>query len=86
MKPSICATWKMAWWWRTPCALGRLKHSCVNAEKPSWLALVDGTQSGDFLIDLWNTGGRYQAEELAKMVDLGELSFDWLAEECLANL
>lgn len=43
-------------------------------------------QAGDFLIDLWNTGGRYQAEELAHMIDLGELSFDWLAEECLANL
>lgn len=43
-------------------------------------------KAGDFLIDLWNTGGRYPAEELAKMIDLGELSFDWLAEECLANL
>ena len=43
-------------------------------------------KAGDYLIDLWNTGGRYQAEELAKMIDLGELSFDWLAEECLANL
>ena len=43
-------------------------------------------KAGDYLIDLWNTGGRYQAEELAKMIDLGELSFDWLAEECLASL
>lgn len=43
-------------------------------------------KAGDFLIDLWNTGGRYQAEELAKLNDLGELSFDWLAEECLASL
>ncbi len=43
-------------------------------------------KAGDYLIDLWNTGGRYQAEELAKMIDLGELSFDWLAEECLAQL
>ena len=42
-------------------------------------------KAGDYLIDLWNTGGRYQAEELAKMIDLGDLSFDWLAEECLAN-
>ena len=42
-------------------------------------------KAGDYLIDLWNTGGRYQAEELAKMIDLGELSFDWLAEECVAN-
>jgi hypothetical protein len=37
--------------------------------------------AGDYLIDIWNTGGRYQCEELAKMIDLGELSFDWLAEE-----
>lgn len=43
-------------------------------------------KAGDFLIDLWNTGGRYKLEEMAKMIDLGELSFDWLAEECLADL
>ncbi len=43
-------------------------------------------KAGDYLIDLWNTGGRYGCEELAKMIDLGELSFDWLAEECLAKL
>ncbi|HEX4945995.1 MAG TPA: hypothetical protein VFZ34_05005 [Blastocatellia bacterium] len=43
-------------------------------------------KAGDYLIDLWNTGGRYKAEVMAKMIDLGELSFDWLAEECLANL
>jgi hypothetical protein len=43
-------------------------------------------KAGDYLIDLWNTGGRYKCEELAKMIDLGELSFDWLAEECLVNL
>ncbi len=43
-------------------------------------------KAGDYLIDLWNTGGRYQIEELAKMIDLGELSFDWLAEESLVNL
>lgn len=43
-------------------------------------------KAGDFLIDLWNTGGRYQAEELAKLIDLGELSFDWLAEDCLEKL
>ena len=43
-------------------------------------------KAGDYLIDLWNTGGRYQAEEMAKLIDLGELSFDWLAEESLMNL
>jgi hypothetical protein len=43
-------------------------------------------KAGDYLIDLWNTGGRYPAEEMAKLIDLGALSFDWLAEESLMNL
>ena len=38
-------------------------------------------KAGDYLIDLWNTGGRYKVEEMAKMIDLGDLSYDWLAEE-----
>ena len=43
-------------------------------------------KAGDYLIDLWNTGGRYKIEELAKMIDLGDLSYDWLAEESVRNL
>ena len=43
-------------------------------------------KAGDYLIDLWNTGGRYSADDMARMIDLGELSFDWLAEECLSQL
>jgi hypothetical protein len=43
-------------------------------------------KAGDFLIDLWNTGGRYPADEMATLIDLGELSFDWLAQECLSQL
>ncbi len=43
-------------------------------------------KAGDYLIDLWNTGGRYKVEELAKMIDLGDLSYDWLAEESVRNL
>ncbi len=43
-------------------------------------------KAGDYLIDLWNTGGRYKIEELAKMIDLGDLSYDWLAEESERNL
>lgn len=43
-------------------------------------------KAGDYLIDLWNTGGRYRIEELAKMIDLGDLSYDWLAEESVRNL
>lgn len=43
-------------------------------------------KAGDYLIDLWNTGGRYKVEELAKMIDLGDLSYDWLAEESVRKL
>jgi hypothetical protein len=38
------------------------------------------------LIDLWNTGLRHSAEGLASLVGLGELSFDWLAEELIAQV
>lgn len=39
------------------------------------------TKAGDALIDLWNTGERYSIEELAAIIGLGELDFDWLASE-----
>ncbi len=41
-------------------------------------------RAGIFLIDLWNTGQRYPAEELAKLADLGELSFERLFTELLS--
>jgi hypothetical protein len=37
-------------------------------------------KAGDELIDLWNTSSRYSVEELARLLGLGELSFDLLAE------
>jgi oligoendopeptidase F len=40
-------------------------------------------KAGDELIDLWNTSSRYSVEELARLLGLGELSFDLLAETCL---
>ena len=40
-------------------------------------------KAGDMLIDLWNTGQRYTAENLASLVGLGEISFDWLAAELI---
>jgi hypothetical protein len=40
----------------------------------------------DFLIDLWNTGESYSAEELASLVDLGPLSLDDLANEFMTAL
>jgi hypothetical protein len=37
-------------------------------------------KAGDELIDLWNTSSRYTVEELARLLGLGELSFDLLAD------
>jgi hypothetical protein len=38
-------------------------------------------KAGEMLIDLWNTGQRYSLEELASLIGLGELNFDWLATD-----
>lgn len=35
--------------------------------------------ASDELIDVWNTGGRYRVEELARLIGVGELDFDLLA-------
>lgn len=43
-------------------------------------------KAGELLIDVWNTGGRYGAEELAKQIGLGDLSYDWLASELVRQL
>jgi hypothetical protein len=43
-------------------------------------------KAGEMLIDLWNTGNRYSAEGLASLIGLGEISFDWLASELLAQV
>lgn len=43
-------------------------------------------KAGEMLIDLWNTGQRYTVEELAAMIGLGELDFDWLASELLEQV
>jgi hypothetical protein len=40
-------------------------------------------KAGEMLIDLWNLGERYTAEELASMIGLGKLDFDWLAKDLL---
>lgn len=37
--------------------------------------------AGGELIDIWNTASRYGVEELARLVGVGELSFELLAEE-----
>ncbi len=38
-------------------------------------------KAGEMLIDLWSTGQRHTIGELASMIGLGELDFDWLAAE-----
>lgn len=43
-------------------------------------------KAGDELIDLWNTSSRYRVEELAQLLGFGELSFDLLAETCIAAI
>jgi hypothetical protein len=43
-------------------------------------------KAGEMLVDLWNTGERYTAEDLASMIGLGRLDFDWLTAELLAQL
>ena len=42
--------------------------------------------AGETLIDIWNTGRRYTVEELASMIGLGALDFDWLASESLESM
>lgn len=42
--------------------------------------------AGGELVDVWNTASRYGAEELARLVWGGELSFDLLADASLAAL
>ncbi|MFN0120133.1 MAG: hypothetical protein ACKV2V_06495 [Blastocatellia bacterium] len=46
-----------------------------------WLA----PRAGDMLADLWNLGFRHSPEQLSRMIGLGELSFDYLATELLAD-
>jgi hypothetical protein len=44
------------------------------------------SKAGETLIDVWNTGRRYTVEELASMIGLGALDFDWLASESLKGI
>jgi hypothetical protein len=43
-------------------------------------------KAGETLIDIWNTGRRYTLEELASMIGMGALDFDWLASESLESM
>jgi len=41
---------------------------------------------GDELIDLWNTSSRYTVEELARLIGIGEISFELLADNLIAAM
>ena len=43
-------------------------------------------KAGDELIDLWNTASRYTVEELSQQIGFGEISFELLAENLIAEL
>ncbi len=43
-------------------------------------------KAGDELIDLWGTASRYSVEELSKLLGMGELDFDMLAETWIASM
>ncbi len=64
-----------------------LRASAFEAQMREYLKTQFGQRwwasrkAGEMLIDLWNTGQRYTVEELAAMIGLGELDFDWLANE-----
>lgn len=40
-------------------------------------------KAGEMIIDIWNTGHRYTVDELARLVGLGDLDFDGLADEMI---
>jgi hypothetical protein len=66
-----------------------LRASAFEAQMHEYLKTQFGLRwwasrkAGEMLIDLWNTGRRYTVEELASMIGLGELDFDWMASESL---
>jgi hypothetical protein len=66
-----------------------LRASAFEAQMREYLKTHFGLRwwasrkAGETLIDLWNTGRRYTIEELASMIGLGALDFDWLVSESI---
>ncbi|MDX2031379.1 MAG: hypothetical protein SF339_11950 [Blastocatellia bacterium] len=62
----------------------RLRARAFEAQLREFLKTQFGSRwwasrkAGETLIDLWNTGQRHSLDELARMIGLGELDFDWL--------
>jgi hypothetical protein len=69
-----------------------LRASAFEAQMREYLKTRFGLRwwashkAGETLIDMWNTGRRYTVEELASMIGLGALDFDWIASELLESL
>jgi len=69
-----------------------LRASAFEAQMREYLKTHFGVRwwasrkAGETLIDLWNTGRRYTVEDLASMIGLGALDFDWLASELLESM
>ncbi len=62
----------------------RLRAAAFDAQLREYLRTRYGSRwwasrkAGEMLIDLWNTGQRHTLDELARMIGLGDLDFDWL--------
>jgi hypothetical protein len=69
-----------------------LRASAFEAQMREYLKTHFGVRwwasrkAGETLIDVWNTGRRHTVEELASMIGLGALDFDWLASESLESM
>jgi hypothetical protein len=69
-----------------------LRASAFEAQMREYLKMHFGLRwwasrkAGETLIDIWSTGRRYTVEELASMIGLGALDFDWLASELSESL
>jgi hypothetical protein len=62
-------------------AFGQLRGAWLAAALDDWLRTRYGSwptsrRAGDTLVDLWNTGFRYPAGELAQLVGVGPLTME----------
>lgn len=70
----------------------RLRAAAFEVQLREYLKTKFGSRwwasakAGETLIDLWNTGQRYSAEELARIIGLGDLDFDCLVSEALNQI
>lgn len=73
-------------------ACAQLRGWVFEAQFREYLKTQFGTRwwlsrkAGEMLIDLWNCGQRYSPEELAALIGLGPLDFEWLGQELLNAL